>query len=227
MIHPSMFMLWSREPFENVSAFLAKQSSISTVIRPHGSGQYVAAILPRVAEAIKRLIALNKTTKKAPNLIVHKIAHFRLRTTDLPNPELQSTFQFFVRLPKRMPWKPLKKHLDIFFERIRGLGLVEAKQYDIEIPLTSTRSHHRGQCVIWFDTKEQAERKKERQPNRQIKISGRASEKHLPFVRYLLNDSTWFANIPLLDNDPQPNHPNTQIPPSYSISCEWDRLNNE
>jgi hypothetical protein len=236
------YVLWSDESLDVVTQYLWKQSPIKTLLRPRYDsntceqvkGQYVTVLFPRVAAEIARsIVSFNNAAvrkKGQPQrLVVTKIMSLPLDDRDQPDHSTQYPDSIFLRLPMRMPWKPMKKHLEDFFDRIRGKGLVEPHQIQIDIPLTSDGLHHRRQCTIRFETKERAERIKAKNPEARVKLSGRVSERHLPLVRYLLHNYTWPLDIPILDNDPdldaQPNDVGVypQIPVSHFICCDWDR----
>lgn len=249
--HEYVFTLSSRQNWVAVNQYLLKLSPIRTFLGVTDvENQYVAVLLPRVLQEIHRQITVATKKGTTDKLIVYDLQPLPLTDADLGNWHTHYTDCLYVKLPQRMPHVPLRKHLERFFELIRGKSLVEPKQYEIDIPLTKDGTHHRRQAVIRFFTKEAAERRKKKNPDAQIKMNHRCREVNVAFIRYLFNCHEWPADIPLLDNDPivnqdtlvtkavtkavtvvdddsdddnfaDPNPP--QIEPQYAMYCDFNR----
>jgi hypothetical protein len=249
LTHEYVYVLTSEATAEVVNNYLLKLMAIPTFVGAHIdaetgeeiTGKYEAILMPRTVQDIRRQIA-NANKKKTSGggggggsvrLLVTNIEPLVLVDSELGDWRTHFTDSLFLRLPQRMAAAPLRKHIEKFFELCRGKGLAEPKQYEIDIPMNRDGSHHRRQCVIQFSTREAAERRKNKNPDAQVKMSNRCRESSVAFIRHLLNSHRWPTSIPLLDNDPvinadaglaeEDDDQNPQIEPQYNISCEFNK----
>lgn len=251
-VHESVHLLRTGEDGATLGEVLAyiekKVTTIKTVVRPHYTvqgnkvpGCFVAVLLPIDAKKIQSQIdAANKSQQgggkagtQRPRTIFSKIEPLRLNASwEWPQVSKQYSDSFFIRIPKRMPIKPVKKHLEDLLSRLRGKNLIEPSQYEIFIP--ELKKHHQNQCIVRFQTRTAAERRIKKNPHlkSKIKLSSLADEECLPFVRYIIHNCMWPEEMPLLDNDPDPEHdqvdsvdsePAPQLEPYYFIVCNWNR----
>jgi hypothetical protein len=202
--HEYVYGLSSDESLPTVQNYLKRQSAIPTFVRQEVvddemvPDRFVAVVVPRVAQDIRRQISTvakkkvntNNVVVSHPRLIVNALSEVRIPKSAFPNWRTHYTDSLYVRLPETFPALECRKFIESFFEMIRGKGLVEPKQYDMDIPLDKDGQHQR-RCLIWFKTREAAERRKTKNPDLQIKMNNRCKESSLLFVRHLLNNSLW------------------------------------
>lgn len=235
--HESVYIVQTVDPLatvEEVRKFISvRVTSIRTVLRYNTTaqgkvipGSFVVALLPIDAKKIQQQIdAANKSSKSQQfRTIFQSIEPLGLDPKfDWPYVAKQYSNSFFIRVPKRMQAKAVKKHVEMLIDGLRGKDLLEPSQVEVEVPLLPNK-HHTGKCVVWVQTRQAAEYRMGKNPNLQLKLGGLADEGNLPFVRFLLNDSEWPDNMPLLNNDPDPaSKTGEQLEPSYVISCLWNR----